>query len=45
MSYRLWEEPTPDSEPANPVTPAKPSHNDGAGRADSDAEDPAAQSD
>ena len=45
MSYRPWEEPTPVSEPENPITPTKPSRNDGASRADSDAEDPAAQSD
>ena len=45
MPYRPWEEATPVSEPPNPVTPTEPSRNDGASRADSDAEDPAGQSD
>ena len=36
MSCRPWEEPTPDSEPAHPVTPTKQSRNDGASRAHPD---------
>ena len=39
------EEPTPVSEPAHPVTPTRPSRNDGASRANSDAEDQYRQSD
>ena len=45
MSCRPWEEPTPVSELPHPVTPTKPSRNDGASRADPDAEDQAAQPD
>ena len=45
MSCRPWEEPTPDSEPPHPVTLTKPSRNDGASHADSDAEDPDPRSD
>ena len=45
MSCRPWEEPTPESEPPHPVTPTKPSRNDGASHADSDAEDPDPRSD
>ena len=37
MSCRPWEEPTPESEPPNPVTPTKATRNDGASRADPDA--------
>ena len=40
MPYRPWEEPTPDSEPAHPVTPNKQYRNDGASRAHPDPEDP-----
>ena len=40
MSYRPWEEPTPDSEPPHPVTPTKQSRNDGASRAHPYPEDP-----
>ena len=40
MSYRPWEEPAPVSAPEHPVTPTKPSHNDGASRADPYAADP-----
>ena len=40
MSCRPWEEPTPVSEPPHPVTPTKPSGNDGASRADPYAADP-----
>ena len=45
MPHRPWEESAQDSEPEKPATPTKPSRNDGATRADPDAEDPAAQSD
>ena len=40
MSYLPWKEPTPVFEPDHPVTPTKPSRNDGASRADPYAEDP-----
>ena len=40
MSYRPWEEPTPDSVPPHPVTPTKQSRNDGASRAHPYPEDP-----
>ena len=40
MPCRPWEESAPVSEPDNPVMPTKPSHNDGASRADPYAEDP-----
>ena len=40
MSCRPWKEPTPDSDLPPPVTPTKPSRNDGASRADPYAEDP-----
>ena len=45
MSCRPWKEPTPESEPPNPVTPTKATRNDGASHADSDAEDPDRRSD
>ena len=47
MSYRPWEESAPVSEPDHPVTPTKPSRNDGASHAGPDAElkDPFALSD
>ena len=45
MPHRPWEEVTPVSEPEHSVTPTKPSRNDGASRADSDAEDPYRPSD
>ena len=40
MPHRPWKEPTPVSEPENPVTPTKPCRNDGGSRADPYAEDP-----
>ena len=40
MSCRPWEEPTPVPEPPHPVTPTKPSGNDGASHADPYAADP-----
>ena len=40
MPYRPWEEPTPVSEPPNPVTPTTPVRNDGASHADPYAADP-----
>ena len=40
MSYRPWEESTLDSQPPHPVTPTKPSRNDGASRAHPYPEDP-----
>ena len=40
MSCRPCEEPTPVSELPHPVTPTKPSRNDGGSRADPDAADP-----
>ena len=45
MPNRPWEEPTPDSELPHPATPTKPSRNDGASHADSDAADPDPRSD
>ena len=45
MSSRTEEEPTPDSELPHPVTPTKPSRNDGASHTDSDAADPDPRSD
>ena len=39
MSCRPWEEPTPVSAPEHPVTPTKPSRNDGASGVDPYAED------
>ena len=38
MSHRPWEESAPDPETPNPVTPAKPQRNAGAGQDNPDAE-------
>ena len=45
MPCRPWEESAPVSEPDHPVTPTKPSRNDGASRADPYAKDPYRMSD
>ena len=39
MPFRPWEERAPVFGPEHPVTPTKPSRNDGASHADSDAKD------
>ena len=44
MPFRPWAESAQDPEPEHPVTPTTTSCNVGAGYANPDAEDPAAQS-